>query len=122
MIKFDVGADLYTIISSNVELPSDRTYPIVAREDTPTPFITYQRTSAEFVSNKDFTQLNQHTFEFDIVTNEYAEGVDLTEKLINTLLNYNYRALGIKSISVSSASEAFTDNKFVQTITIEVRI
>lgn len=105
--------------------PIVRTFPIVAEEGASYPFMVYRRTSLTPYTTKDrFNYLTQISMELVIVTQKYEEGVALSQEVWDALdkKGGNIGGLDISAIRVTSSSEDFANNAYIQRLQIEVDV
>lgn len=105
--------------------PIVRTFPIVAEEGASYPFMVYRRTSLTTYTTKDrYNYLTQISMELVIVTQKYDEGVSLSQEVWDALdkKGGNIGGLDIDEIRVTSSSEDFANNAYIQRLHIEVDV
>lgn len=105
--------------------PIVRTFPIVAEEGASYPFMVYRRTSLTTYTTKDrYNYLTQISMELVIVTQKYDEGVSLSQEVWDALdkKGGNIGGLDIDEIRVTSSSEDFANNAYIQRLQIEVDV
>ena len=115
-----VGRAIYELCN-----PIVRSYPIVAEEGADYPFMVYRRNSLTPYNTKDrFNYVVTISLEISIVTNRYDEGVDLSQKVWDALDKKGgvIAGLEISEIRVTSASEDYINNAYVQRLQIEVDV
>lgn len=123
-MKLDAGKDIYTMLSANETISSttsNHIFPIIADDDTPTPYIVYRRTSTNFETNKDFITKSDDTVELLVVTDDYKEGVGIAEAAMSALMDYNIASLGIKRVTVVGGNEDYNEGKYIQTLIINIK-
>lgn len=115
-----VGKAIYELCN-----PIVRSYPIVAENGTNYPFLVYRRTSHNSSNTKDrYNYLVQISMELVIVTQRYDEGVDLSQRVWEALDKVGGVIAGVEidEIRVTSASEDFVNDAYIQRLQIEVDV
>lgn len=105
--------------------PIVRTFPIVAEEGATYPFMVYRRTSLTPYTTKDrYNYLTQISMELVIVTQKYEDGVLISQEVWDALdkKGGNIGGLDIDEIRVTSSSEDFANNAYIQRLQIEVDV
>lgn len=113
---------VYTLLKGSTELTNkvqDRMFPLIAKENTKSPFIVYQRDSLEVNYCKDGVSNENATVTINIVSNSYTDSVDLAE-IVRKSLELK-RVDDIKSIRLVSSSEDFVDDSYLQQLTFEIQ-
>lgn len=98
-------------------------YPLIADEGTTFPFIIYRRNSITPESDKDYTNDSAY-IQIMIAANNYAESVDLAEKVRTSLIHKNgtIQTIPVEDITLEDGSEEFIDNTFVQNLIFKITI
>ncbi len=101
----------------------NKIYPLIADETTTFPFIIYRRNSISPESDKDQTN-DSATFQIMIAANNYAESVDLAEKVRTALVHKSgtIQTIPVEDITLVDGSEEFIDNTFVQNLTLKITL
>lgn len=117
MIKIkQVTEDLVTVLKS----VNQRTFPMLAKEGTSLPFITYERISISPDNTKDGAQ-NMHTsFQVNIVSKEYIQGVELLDNIIYQVTRMNSKYDLLHRVTIAGASEEAFDDGYAQTLSIDI--
>lgn len=105
--------------------PIVRSFPIVAEQGANYPFMVYRRASLTPYTTKDrFNYLTQISMELVIVTQTYEEGVELSQEVWDALDKKagHIGGIDIDEIRVSSSSEDFANNAYIQRLQIEVDV
>lgn len=120
-----IGKLIYaTLQSSNdvVAKVGTRVFPIVAPNDTDFPFVVYTRTNT-YPQNgtKDGWDGDVVSFEINIATSTYNEGAELADKIRDLFENCRISTtdLAIENIRMTSCSEAFNEDTYVQSLFFE---
>lgn len=115
-----VGKAIYELVN-----PIVRSYPVIAEEGANYPFAVYRRTSLTPYTTKDrYNYLVTISMELVIVTQRYDEGVELSQRVWEALdkRGGNIGGLDISEIRVTSTSEDFANNAYLQRLQIEVDV
>lgn len=115
-----VGKAIYELCN-----PIVRSFPIVAEQGANYPFMVYRRTSHNSQNTKDrYNYLVSISMELVIVTQRYDEGVDLSQKVWEALDKEGGVVAGveIEEIRVTSTSEDYINDAYVQRLQIEVDV
>ncbi len=101
----------------------NKIYPLIADEGTTFPFIIYRRNSITPESDKDYTNDSAY-IQIMIAANNYAESVDLAEKVRTSLIHKNgtIQTIPVEDITLEDGSEEFIDNTFVQNLIFKITI
>lgn len=126
MNSFNIGKAVCNILmnSPNVtEKVNDRIYPLIADETTEFPFIVYQRSGFTPQNNKDQTD-ESVIMEMVVAAETYAESVEIAIK-VREALEHKYGIfsdISINDIVIEDANEDYSENTFLQNITIRIFI
>lgn len=94
-------------------------YPIVAPESAGVEYAIYRRTSLEGYDIKGrTTPIQKAYYTIDVVSDEYAKVVRLTQSILDSLGNYS--GTQILDISIEDLSEDYSKGFFIQTIQIKI--
>lgn len=94
-------------------------YPIVAPEKAGSDYVVYRRTSLEGYDIKGrITPIQQAYYILNVVSDEYAKGVKLTQSILDALGNYS--DANIMDITIDDLSEEYSEGFFIQTIKIKI--
>ena len=114
------GKYLRKIMVENAELAAlidtKKIYPLIANADTTFPFIVYSRTNLMPLYTKDFLTENQVTFAVIVVSDKYAESLDLANAVRHSLEGYRYRDenIDINPIKLESIYEETLEDAYIQ--------
>ena len=117
------------VLKDNKELMSllgeNKIWPIVARQDTLLPYITYTRDA----SNIQYTKITGHdnsiSFTYRVFSEDYDEGLNIVNLLRNILERRTIsfpNEIIINDIKVQSVYESFSDDVFCQVITFTAMV
>lgn len=101
----------------------NKIYPLIADETTTFPFIIYRRNSITPESDKDQTN-DSATIQIVIAANNYAESVDLAEKVRTSLIHKSgtIQTIPVEDITLVDGSEEFIDNTFIQNLIFKITL
>lgn len=101
----------------------NKIYPLIADETTTFPFIIYRRNSITPESDKDQTN-DSTTIQIVIAANNYAESVDLAEKVRTSLIHKSgtIQTIPVEDITLVDGSEEFIDNTFIQNLIFKITL
>lgn len=120
-----VGKLIYATIQNSEEVKSkvgDKVYPIVAPADTTFPFIVYTRANAyPSTHTKDGWFGDNASFQITIVSDKYFDSAEIANDVRDLFENcrISNNDLCIDNIRMTSASEAFSEDTFTQTLYFE---
>lgn len=115
-----VGKAIYEICN-----PIVRSYPVMVEKGGDFPFLVYRRTSHNSDNTKDrYNFLVQISMELVIFTTRYDEGVELSQQVWERLDKVGGIIAGveIEEIRVTSSSEDFANDVYIQRLQIEVDV
>lgn len=118
-----VGKYIYSALNSL----GAKVYPVIADFNSttpPTPFIVYQRTSAEPQYTKSlWTGEIRHSYSITVVDNQYSATLDLAQRAIDALMSLSCKDkddMYIKQVTLENISEDYTEGLFLQILNIEI--
>jgi hypothetical protein len=114
---------IHTLLSSNTELTtilSDKIFPLVANSDTTFPFITYKKQSVNIEYCKDGAVSDVFNVEIIVASKTYNESVKIAE-LVRKSMELKKKD-NIKSIRLTSSSEDYNEDTYIQNLIFEVKI
>lgn len=115
-----VGKAIYEICN-----PIVRSFPIVAEQGANYPFMVYRRTSHNSQNTKDrYNYLVSISMELVIVSDRYEDSVNLSQQVWEALDKEGGVIAGveIQEIRVTSTSEDYINDAYVQRLQIEVDV
>lgn len=120
MKNFKIGSEIRDILSSALgENVKAKIFPLVAPANTTFPFLVYRRSGYSPNSDKDF-QGEIVFIELAVITTEYAESVEIANKVADIL--QAYKSENVDEITVTNIFEEYISDSFVQKINISVKI
>ena len=123
--KWHIGNDVRTLLLDNEDLVAkvgSNIFPLVAPENTDGSFILYAREKYAKLLAKQGVYEDDCQVAITAVADNYDEAADLAELIDNTLTGKHETANGEKfSMVLTDSSEAFEDNKFIETLLFEIK-
>lgn len=122
MKNFEIGKDIVTLLSASTDVTSalgQKIFPLIAPAKTTFPFLVYRRSYYTPENTKDWEN-EKVGIEMVIASLKYEEGVKIADAVADALLHQ--QTTNIEDIVVTSISEDFLDDTFVQRITIEATL
>lgn len=120
-----IGKLIYDALSQSEnisEAVGDGIYPLVAENETSFPFIVYARTNVySDGQTKDGSFGDKVGFQVSVASDKYYESAELANEvreLFENCILYN-DSLTIKDIKMTSITEAYNDNTYIQTLNFE---
>lgn len=112
-----IGEAIYSILK-----PFKKVYPLIADEDTTFPFIVYGRNSGYSQSDKDGIYSAIANVNVKVATQEYDEGVELADKIVNEMEKTigDVQGFNIWQIRMTDSNEVFAENAFIQEMQFRV--
>lgn len=114
----ELRARIVAVIGNGISV-----YPIIAEETSAYPYIAYQREGLTLGRTKDGIHEETIVYTLNIYTgNDYAKGLDITDKIIDTLTDWRHLTDTQRiDISIISSSETYVGDSYLQSLTIEIR-
>lgn len=122
-----IGKTIYNLLSNNDEIHTavnNRIYPLIADNNAKFPFIVYKRNSAQSNGCKDGYWADNVSFEIVVVSDKYIDGLNLANN-VRKILNrekITYDDITLNDVQLTSATENFIDNSFVQEMTFDAQV
>ena len=122
-----IGEAVYDLLGNDATvtaLVGDGIYPIVADEGVDFPFIIYRRDDVSYDDSKDGIYGQEAVVEVACVDETYHGAVSVALAVRDCLSSFRGAVSGydIDNVSLSSSSEDFIDNAFVQTLKFTIEI
>lgn len=123
--KWAVGNDVRRILITDpdvVALVGQKIFPIVAPENIDGEFIVYQRD--DYVKHSTKMGVFEDTCELSLraVSDNYDKSIEIVSAIDNALTGVHLLTGNIRlQMDVTSSSEYYDDNKYVQKITFEIK-
>lgn len=114
------GKYIRKILTENEELAAlidtKKIYPLIANADTTFPFIVYSRTNLNPVYTKDLLTDNQLYFGIIVVSDKYAESLDIANAVRHALEGYRFgdETITIYPIKLDSVYEETLEDAYIQ--------
>jgi hypothetical protein len=121
----ETGAAVYDILVSDAGVSGivgNRIFPLVAKNATTFPFIAYRRSSVSTGNTKDGPYRYGVVIDVACVGNDYKQGVDMADAVMNALQDKRFARYDIDSVRLGNASEDYPDDAFVQTLEFLISI
>ena len=122
-----LGKLIYKLLS-NDELLSQvvtpkKIFPLVANADTTYPFIVYARTSLRVDYCKEGITENSVEFQVIAVSDNYVESLEVANRIrgVLELLRYKDETIYISECKLSSVSEEYMEDAFIQRLTFTMK-
>lgn len=124
----NLGKAIYTILSNNSTITAyvgKKIYPLVIPEDADnikSPCIVYERNSTAN-STKDYISDYTSSLDISIVSNDYAESINIATAVDNALNNYKgvINNINIIDIKLNNVNEVHALNLYLQRLNYSVR-
>lgn len=114
----ELRARLTQVLGGNIAI-----YPIVAEETSPYPYVAYQRDSLTLGATKDGYHQETCQYTINLYTgNDYARGIDLADKVVDTLTEWHYLNEQRVNITIINTTETYLADSYLQSLTIEIRV
>lgn len=98
-------------------------YPIVAEETSPYPYVAYQRDNLTLGATKDGYHQETAQYTINIYSgNDYAKGIDLADKVVDTLTEWHYLNEQRVNITIINTTETYISDSYLQSLTFEIRV
>ena len=128
MDSLKVGNAICEILTTDDELKSvigNKVFPLVANQDTLSPFIVYKRSSTMPTSTKDrFIISYDSTIEILAVSDDYDEAVDIAYLIDNALKGKKgiIAGINIAEIEYESDDEEYLEGAFIEKLTYKIKV
>lgn len=116
----NIGAYIFDKLSTNI--PTIKTYPIVADNDAKYPFIVYKRIGLNSLICKDGNYEDVATVEVTVIAEKYATSVNIAQQ-VREALEDNYDTFDGMEIetTLQSGTEEFSDNVYTQKLIYRIK-
>lgn len=125
MSSISIGKAIKTLLVSGLGKTNikNKIYPLIADETTTFPFIVYRRSSITPELDKDYSN-DSANIQIMIAANNYAESVELAEKVRTSLVHKRgiIQTIPVEDITLVDGSEEFIDNTFVQNLIFKITL
>jgi len=120
----DIGKYIHNRLTDASSGITCKCTPLVADNDTKYPFIVYRRANLESSTCKDGVYEDNVVMEIIVVSNKYAESVDVATKVRKRLeiQTINFDNLEIDDGNIIMATEEFTSNAYVQRMQFQFKV
>ena len=125
MSTLTIGKALYKILSDHTGITdrvNKKIYPLIADDNTSFPFIVYRRSGILEHETKDKMYGESVEVELVIVTDRYDESIVLAEMIKDIFESTRgiIENIDIRKIQITDAEEEYSDNAFVQKLTLKI--
>lgn len=122
-----VGAAVVELLGKSTELAAlvgNKIFPVAAKEDTPRPFVIYQRTGLNPSYTKDNRKKDSVYMGFSVISETYSASVMIAGAIFKALENKRgtYASLDIDDIKLSDCNEEADEINFIQNLEFEIFI
>lgn len=119
MIKIKTITENLVFYLSHITGFSGKVFPMLAKEGTSLPFITYNRVSISPGNTKDGSTTSV-SYQINIISKEYLQGVEILDEVIRVLIRMGVFN-GIRhTVTVTGASEEAYDDGYVQVLNLDI--
>jgi hypothetical protein len=122
-----LGKLIYKLLSNDDQLSKmvtpKKIFPLVANADTTYPFIVYSRTSLRVDYCKEGISGNSVEFQIVAVSDNYVESLEVANRVrgVLELLRYRDEGVYISECKLSSVSEEYMEDAFIQRLTFVIK-
>jgi hypothetical protein len=96
-----------------IEKLNEKIFPVVAPGDAVAPFLAYRRADSEFKKTLSGTSNKAHAiYSLTLLTKNYAEKEELESQIIEKLLNFQSRNIGISGPYIQNVTIRLTDENY----------
>lgn len=102
-----------------------RVFPSVADENTPFPYIVYNRTSTQFEATKDsYSQFRTASVDLIVCGSAYTQSLDIAYAIADNMPSGDIVVdeFDISEIKLVSASEQYSNDCFIQVLTYNIEL
>lgn len=122
-----VGAAVTELLSSDASVSSylgNKIFPTATQEDTPRPFLIYQRTGLNPAYTKDNRAYDSVYLAVTIISDTYSGSVMGASAVLNALERKRgvYAGLNIDDIMLADANEGADETNYIQDLQFEIFI
>lgn len=111
-------------VYSSLKAITNSVYPLVADNNAKYPFIVYRRNNLSSMANKDGYYEDTVVMEIVVVTDTYSKSIELISEVRKHLehLEVEYDGMSISDSFITSATEEYSNNAFIQKIQISFNV
>lgn len=111
-------------VYSSLKEITNSVYPLVADNNAKYPFIVYRRNNLSSMANKDGYYEDTVVMEIVVVTDTYSKSIELISEVRKCLehLEVEYDGMSISDSYITSATEEYSNNAFIQKIQISFNV
>ena len=120
----NIGKYIYGSLTNENSGITCKSYPLVADNNAKYPFIIYRRLNLQSSNSKDYIFEDVVTVEIIVVSDKYAVGIDLAQKIrkIFERQSVTFDDIEINDGIIILATEEFNDNAYVQRMQFQFKI
>lgn len=123
------GNYLFDVLNDQEELievlGENKIFPLVAKEDTTFPFVTYSRDNIQITYTKMFNHDNLVTITYKVYSDNYDESVTIANLIRNILERKQIEIpneIKINDIRIVNMYEQYNENGFCESITFQTYV
>lgn len=121
-MRLAISKHIYSALSASAELKKavgDKIFPIATKNEVEFPFIVYERESVTPRYDKSGASVTESSVSVYVLSESYTQSLDIAEDVIEALerKEATYKGFEVIGATMTSATESFTANTYVQQIT-----
>ena len=119
MIKIKTVTENLVFLLTHITGFDGKVFPMLAKEGTSLPFMTYNRTGISPSQTKD-GPTTTISYQINIISKEYLQGVEILDEVIRLLIRMG-TFNGVKhTVKITSSNEEAYDDGYAQMLNIDV--
>lgn len=122
-MRLVISKHIHAALTGSTELRNaigvNKVFPIATKNEVEFPFVVYERESVTPRYDKGGASVTEFSVNVYVLSETYTESIDIAEMVIRALerKDATYKDFQVIGATMLGASEAYTANTFVQTIT-----
>jgi len=123
-VNLNIGKAVVAKIKADKSISLSRFCACVVEEDTKYPYAVYYRDSVSTEESKDTaTGINRSVVVINVVSDKYDQSLNLAQKIVDSYdgMRGTIGGCRIQSCRVTDCGETFSNNAFIQSISIEIK-
>jgi hypothetical protein len=122
-MRLQISKHIHAALTGSTELRNaigvNKVFPIATKNEVEFPFVVYQRQTVTPRYDKSGASVTEFAVNVYVLAESYTESIDIAEMVIRALERKNaiYKDFQVIDAIMQGASEDYTANTFVQTIT-----
>lgn len=122
-MRLVISKHIHAALTGSTELKNaigvNKVFPIATKNEVEFPFVVYERESVTPRYDKGGASVTEFSVNVYVLSETYTESIDIAEMVIRALerKDATYKDFKVIDAIMQGASEAYTANTFVQTIT-----